>query len=80
MWEDIFVHHIFFSDFSERIQQTVETDEFQPVSVSLSSWDSCWIENHSDCVSSSRVDHGGEHRLKSDLEKCKCGLNLIHDN
>ena len=38
------------------------------------------IENHCDCVCSSRVDHGGEQRLKPGLRKCKCGFNLTHDD
>uniref|UniRef100_A0A4W6BUV2 B30.2/SPRY domain-containing protein n=1 Tax=Lates calcarifer TaxID=8187 RepID=A0A4W6BUV2_LATCA len=38
--------------------------------------DSCWIENHSDCVSSSRVDHGGEQRLKPGLRKYACELEV----
>ncbi|XP_038582295.1 stonustoxin subunit beta-like [Micropterus salmoides] len=28
----------------------------------------------------SRVDHGGEQRLKPGLRKCKCGFNLTHDD
>uniref|UniRef100_A0A672HMN2 B30.2/SPRY domain-containing protein n=1 Tax=Salarias fasciatus TaxID=181472 RepID=A0A672HMN2_SALFA len=36
-----------------------------------SSEDSCWRENPSDCLSSCRVDHGGQQRLKPGLRKCK---------
>ncbi|KAM3602687.1 uncharacterized protein V6R79_008875 [Siganus canaliculatus] len=41
-----------------------------------SSSDSCWTLNHSDCVSSSRVDHCGEQRLKPGLKKYSCELTL----
>ncbi len=79
------------SDWGNRMMQTVDTDEFQPVSLSHwqteelcfmlnSSLDSCWIENHSDCVSSSRLDHVGEQRLKRGLKKCKFIFSWTHDD
>ncbi|KAM3603438.1 uncharacterized protein V6R79_022485 [Siganus canaliculatus] len=41
-----------------------------------SSSDSCWTLNHSDCVSSSRVDHCEEQRLNHGLRKYSCELTL----
>ena len=38
------------------------------------------LKVHSDFVSSSRVEHSGEQRLKPGLRKCKCVLTLIHKN
>ena len=37
-------------------------------------------EDHSDFVSSSRVEHGGEQWLKPGLRKCKCVFTLIDEN
>jgi len=38
------------------------------------------LKVHPDSVSSSRVEHGGEQRLKPGLRKCKCVFTLIHEN
>lgn len=37
-------------------------------------------EVHSDFVSSSRVQHGGQHRLRPGVRKCECVLSLVHED